>query len=61
MRLSLKERRTEYINATNLDRKSGGAQWRDLRFSDPFLEMFFETEGSRAFGPPKKIKNNAHE
>jgi hypothetical protein len=29
------------INATGLDRKSGGAQWRDLRFSGPFLEMFF--------------------
>jgi hypothetical protein len=29
------------INATDLDRKSGGAQWRDLRFSVPFLEMFF--------------------
>jgi hypothetical protein len=30
------------INATALDRKSGGAQWRDLRFSGPFLEMFFD-------------------
>ena len=29
------------INATGLHRKSGGAQWRDLRFSGPFLEMFF--------------------
>jgi hypothetical protein len=30
------------ISATNLDRKSGGVQWRDLRFSGPFLEMFFD-------------------
>jgi hypothetical protein len=30
----------QLINATALDRKSGGAQWRDLRFSGPFLEMF---------------------
>jgi hypothetical protein len=29
------------INATALNRKSGGAQWRDLRFSGPFLEMCF--------------------
>jgi hypothetical protein len=26
--------------ATGLDRKSGGAQWRDLRFSGSFLEVF---------------------
>jgi hypothetical protein len=25
-----------------LDRKSGGAEWRDLRFSSPFLKMFFD-------------------
>jgi hypothetical protein len=30
-----------FINATDLDRKSGGAQWRDLRFSGPLSEMFF--------------------
>jgi hypothetical protein len=30
------------INATNLDRKSGGAEWRDLRFSGHFLEVFFD-------------------
>jgi len=29
----LKKNRMMLINATNLDRKSGGAQWRDLRFS----------------------------
>jgi hypothetical protein len=31
----------QLINATDLDRKSGGAQWRDLRFGGSFLEMFF--------------------
>ena len=31
----LKENRTILINATDLDRKSGGAQWRDLRFLIP--------------------------
>jgi hypothetical protein len=30
------------INVTGLDRKSGGAQWRDLRFSGPFLEVFLD-------------------
>jgi hypothetical protein len=29
----LKERRTHLINATELHRKSGGAQWRNLQFS----------------------------
>jgi hypothetical protein len=38
-----KERRMKCINAMNLNRKSGGAQPRDLRFSGPFLDMFFET------------------
>ena len=37
-----KESRMQIIKATGLDRKSGGAQWRDLRFSGPFLEMFFD-------------------
>jgi hypothetical protein len=37
----LKENRMLSINATGLDRKSGGAQWRDLRFSSLFLGMFF--------------------
>jgi hypothetical protein len=31
------------INATSFDGKSGGAQWRDLRFSGPFLGMFFNS------------------
>jgi hypothetical protein len=29
-------------NATGLHRKSGGEQWRDLRFIGPFLGMFFD-------------------
>src|SRR6202035_4743332 len=33
------ERRMKCINAINLNRKSGGAQPRDLQFSRPFLEM----------------------
>jgi HlyD family secretion protein len=32
----------QIIEATGLDRKFGGAQWRDLRFSGPFVEMFFD-------------------
>src|SRR5580658_1176772 len=38
-----------------LDRSA--AQWRDLRFSGPFLGMFFDREESWAFGPPKVMKN----
>src|SRR6202042_186253 len=37
-----RESRMQIIKATGLDRKSGGAQWRDLRFSGPFLGMFFD-------------------
>ncbi len=33
MRFSLKENRKKFASATNLDRKCGVAQWRDLRFS----------------------------
>jgi hypothetical protein len=32
----------QFPEATGLDRKSGGAEWRDLRFSSPFLKMFFD-------------------
>jgi hypothetical protein len=32
----------QILNAKGLDGKSGGAQWRDLRFSGPYLEMFFD-------------------
>jgi hypothetical protein len=37
-----KESRMQIIEATGLHRKSGGAQWRDLRFNGPFLGIFFE-------------------
>jgi hypothetical protein len=40
--VSRKGNRMRMIKATALDRKSGGAQWRDLRFGGPFLEMFFD-------------------
>jgi hypothetical protein len=36
-----KGNRMNLIKATGLHRKSGGAQWRDLRFGGSFLEMFF--------------------
>jgi hypothetical protein len=32
MRFFLKKNRMMLITATNLDRKSGGAKWRDLQF-----------------------------
>ena len=31
-----------FANATNVYRKSGGAERRDLRFYGPFVEMFFD-------------------
>jgi hypothetical protein len=31
-----KESRTNFIDATDLNRKGGGAEWRDLRFSFQF-------------------------
>jgi hypothetical protein len=37
-----KESRMQIMKATSLDRKSGGAQWRDLRFGCRILEMFFD-------------------
>jgi len=37
-----KERRMKCISATKFHRKSGGAQWRDLQFCGPLLEMFFD-------------------
>jgi hypothetical protein len=30
-----RERRMKFTNATKFDRKSGGAEWRDLRFTQP--------------------------
>jgi hypothetical protein len=35
VRLSVKESRMKLANATNLDRKSGVAEWRDLRCAFP--------------------------
>jgi hypothetical protein len=32
----------QILSATGLHRKSGGAEWRDLRFSGPFVEMFLD-------------------
>jgi hypothetical protein len=37
-----KESRMQIPNTTGLNRKSGGAQWRDLRSCGPFLGMFFD-------------------
>jgi hypothetical protein len=39
-----RESRMQLPNATGLDRKSGGAQWRDLRFSGPLVEMFLSKQ-----------------
>ena len=39
-----RESRMQILNATGLHRKSGGAQWRDLRFGGSFLGMLFSTE-----------------
>ena len=59
MRLSLKERRTEFANATLLNRKSGGAQWSDLQFprpgqqpprKAPTLHLVIPTEAKRSGG-----------
>jgi hypothetical protein len=41
VRLSLKERRMRSANAIKVHRKSGEAERRDLRFREPFVEMFF--------------------
>jgi hypothetical protein len=35
-----KEGRMQCTNAAKFHRKSGGAQWRDLQFRGPLLEMF---------------------
>jgi hypothetical protein len=40
MRLYVREGRTNCIKATNFHRKSGGAEWRDLQFTWPLMEMF---------------------
>jgi len=38
--LRVKKAACQIIKATGLHRKSGGAQWRDLRFSGSFPEVF---------------------
>src|SRR5580698_6153482 len=38
-----KEGRMKCINATKFHRKSGVAQWRDLQFNGPVMEMCFHT------------------
>ena len=45
----LKERRTMFANATNIHRKSGVAQWRDLRFS------FSSHADSKALMSPRAV------
>jgi hypothetical protein len=42
VRLSLKERRMKFANATNFNRKSGAAQWRDLCVDAPSWKCFFD-------------------
>jgi hypothetical protein len=42
-----KEGRMKCINATKFHRKSRGAQWRDLQFCRPLLEMFFNVQLAR--------------
>ena len=37
-----------FASATNLHRKSGGAERRDLRFYGPFVEMFFDIPAGSA-------------
>jgi hypothetical protein len=45
-----RESRMQIPNTTGLNRKSGGAQWRDLRFGGSFLGMFFD-RGIMGLGP----------
>jgi hypothetical protein len=53
----LRESRMQIPNTTGLDRKSGGAKWRDLRFSNPFLEMFFDRVATHSEGKMAKLIN----
>jgi hypothetical protein len=43
VRLSLKERRMRSVNATKFNRKSGGAQPRDLQFTQTFRGNVFQS------------------
>ena len=49
-----KEGRMKCTNATKFHRKSGVAQWRDLRFRGPFLGMFSTGATTGPAGSPKK-------
>jgi len=44
------------VNAAKLHRKSGGAQPRDLRFSEPFLGMFFDRACHGSLADPQGDK-----
>jgi hypothetical protein len=39
-------------NATKVNRKSGGAEWRDLQFRGPLLEMFSTAKRKPELGGP---------
>jgi hypothetical protein len=51
-----RERRTNFINATELNRKFGGAKWRDLCV-DALSWKCFSTGEVVGCGPPKGMKN----
>jgi len=45
-----------FANATNINRKSGGAKPRDLQFRGPLLEMFFD--GAKQANIEGQTENN---
>jgi hypothetical protein len=47
-----KENHMQLVEAATPDRKSGGAQPRDLQFRGPFLEMFFDSASLTIVIPP---------
>jgi hypothetical protein len=49
-----RERRINFANATKFDRKSGGAQWRDLRL-DLSCECDLRQQASLLRGHPERI------
>src|SRR5580700_5617030 len=54
-----KESRMKFANATNLDRKSGVAQWRDLLFIFQFSHRLFRAGlkfGYRPYGPGSDLR-----
>jgi hypothetical protein len=52
-----KEGRMNCDNATKSNRKSGVAQWRDLQFNGPVLEMFVADAGGLRFQMMQEGKN----